>query len=129
MSEKIVSNSMKNSKMFQIKEISRRIRCLCKGGTTKVVFAIFGTCLAPGFCLAQEALHDVQGVGVLTRGPRHEAFAGIVMYDSVPGIIVQQAPLGVPHTTFGRAGGHSYVDGYWDYSIVRRGTLFAPRLF
>jgi hypothetical protein len=34
----------------------------------------------------------VQGVQVLTRGPVHEAFAGMVTYNPEPGIVVVKAP-------------------------------------
>ena len=33
-----------------------------------------------------------QGVQVLTRGPVHEAFAGMVTYNPEPGIVVTKAP-------------------------------------
>ena len=56
-----------------------------------VVFLIVaGHPMAP--CFAQEAVADEPGAEVLTRGPVHEAFAGTISFNPLPGIVVTAAP-------------------------------------
>ena len=52
----------------------------------------------------------------------------------MPGVPVSGRPrsrigIGFPPITFGPRAATSIVDGYWDYSIGRRGVLFAPVYF
>ena len=49
-----------------------------------------GAAIATG--QAADSAIDDQGAQVLTRGPVHEAFAGIVSYNPEPGVIVEKAP-------------------------------------
>ncbi|MBP6785740.1 MAG: hypothetical protein KA152_18240, partial [Verrucomicrobiales bacterium] len=55
-----------------------------------VILAIAGLAMPTGF--AQEPVTEEPGAQVLTRGPVHEAFAGIISFDPLPGIVVTTAP-------------------------------------
>lgn len=78
--------------------------------------------------LGQEAQSEVQGVEVLTRGPVHEAFAGIVTFDPEPGIVVAQAPPPpieeLPPEL--RPGGDNvtWIPGYWGWDDERENFLW-----
>ena len=85
--------------------------------------ALLGAGWHPASCNAQTAeatvpvVQDAQGVQVLTRGPVHEAFAGMVTYNPEPGIIVATAPPAlieeVPPGERPEGNNVTWIPGYW----------------
>ncbi|MEI6169345.1 MAG: YXWGXW repeat-containing protein, partial [bacterium] len=66
---------------------------------------------------------DAQGVQVLTRGPVHEAFAGIVIFNPEPGIVVPKAPPEaieeVPPGERPEGNNVTWIPGYWAWDEER----------
>lgn len=63
-----------------------------KHGMAFAYAALLGFCAVVTPARAEEPGTDDQGAQVLTRGPIHEAFAGIVSYNPEPGVIVEKVP-------------------------------------
>ena len=63
-----------------------RFRHSTAGWFAAVLLTVAGQPVAS--CPAQESRADEPGTQVLTRGPVHEAFAGVISYDSVPGVVM-----------------------------------------
>lgn len=72
---------------------------------------------------AEESATDEQGAQVLTRGPVHEAFAGIVSYNPEPGVIVEKAPPQaieeLPPEERPVGDNISWIPGYWAWDDER----------
>lgn len=83
---------------------------------------------APGPAIGQEASTEVPGVEVLTRGPVHEAFAGIVNFDPEPGIVVPKAPPELieelPPEERPEGDDVAWIPGYWAWDDEREGFLW-----
>ena len=66
---------------------------------------------------------DGQGVQVLTRGPVHEAFAGMVTFNPEPGIVVPKAPPAaieeVPPGERPVGNNVTWIPGYWAWDEER----------
>ena len=79
-------------------------------------------------CVAQEAGADDKGAQVLTRGPVHEAFAGIVTFNPVPGVIVTKAPPvpieEVPPGERPVGTNITWIPGYWAWDDERTDFLW-----
>jgi hypothetical protein len=71
---------------------------------------------------------DDQGAQVLTRGPVHEAFAGIVSYNPEPGVIVETAPPELieelPPEIRPTGDNISWIPGYWAWDDERNDYLW-----
>src|ERR1043165_8559728 len=67
--------------------------------------------------------NDVPGANVLTRGPVHEAFAGVVSYNPEPGEIVTKAPPEVieemPPDEKPEGENVAWIPGYWAWDDER----------
>jgi hypothetical protein len=78
--------------------------------------------------LAQESYVDEPGTQVLTRGPVHEAFAGAISYDSVPGIVVKNAPPAlieeIPPEERPVGEDVAWIPGYWAWDDERNDFLW-----
>jgi len=78
--------------------------------------------------LAQETFTDEAGAEVLTRGPVHEAFAGMISYDSVPGIVVTAAPPTlieeIPPGERPIGDDVTWIPGYWAWDDERNDFLW-----
>lgn len=78
--------------------------------------------------LAQESFTDEPWTQVLTRGPVHEAFAGVISYDSVPGIVVKNAPPALIEeiSPNERPVGEdvTWIPGYWAWDDERNDFLW-----
>jgi hypothetical protein len=78
--------------------------------------------------LAQETFTDEAGAEVLTRGPVHEAFAGVISYDSVPGIVVTAAPPTlieeIPPGERPIGDDVTWIPGYWAWDDERNDFLW-----
>ena len=79
-------------------------------------------------CRAQPTEGEEQGTQVLTRGPVHEAFAGIVSYDATPGSEVTKAPPElieeVPPDERPEGDNVAWIPGYWGWDDERSDFLW-----
>jgi hypothetical protein len=77
---------------------------------------------------AQPPENDGTGAQVLTRGPVHEAFAGIVTFDPEPGIVVTKPPPEVieevPPDERPEGDNVTWIPGYWAWDDERRDFLW-----
>ncbi len=75
-----------------------------------------------------EAATDDQGAQVLTRGPIHEAFAGMVSYNPEPGVVVDRAPPEIieelPPSERPEGDNISWIPGYWAWDDERTDYLW-----
>jgi hypothetical protein len=71
---------------------------------------------------------DEQGVQVLTRGPVHEAFAGIITSNPEPGVVVPKAPPEtieeVPPDEKPEGANVTWIPGYWAWDDERTDYLW-----
>ena len=104
------------------------VRCAFKGGLAAMLVVLIGmSCdLAP--CQAQPSDNDVPGTEVLTRGPVHEAFAGMITFNPEPGIVVTKAPPGVieemPPDIRPEGDNVTWIPGYWAWDDERSDFLW-----
>src|ERR1035437_2925954 len=79
-------------------------------------------------CRAQQPDNDVSGAQVLTRGPVHEAFAGMVTFNPEPGIMVTKAPPDVieemPPEERPEGDNVAWIPGYWAWDDERSDFLW-----
>ena len=79
-------------------------------------------------CQAQQPDNDVPGTQVLTRGPVHEAFAGMVTFNPEPGIVVTKAPPAVieemPPEERPEGDNVTWIPGYWGWDDERSDFLW-----
>jgi len=77
---------------------------------------------------AQQPDNDVAGAQVLTRGPVHEAFAGIVTFNPEPGVVVTKAPPEVieelPPEERPEGDNITWIPGYWAWDDERNDFLW-----
>lgn len=77
---------------------------------------------------AEESGSDDQGAQVLTRGPVHEAFAGIVSYNPDPGVLVEKAPPQaieeLPPKERPSGDNITWIPGYWAWDDERSDYLW-----
>lgn len=89
---------------------------------------IFGLCAVTANGQAEDSGADDGGAQVLTRGPVHEAFAGIVSYNPEPGVVVAKAPPEVieelPPETRPAGENISWIPGYWGWDDERSDYLW-----
>jgi WXXGXW repeat (2 copies) len=93
--------------------------------------AVFGTCfvLDRALCRAETSdTADEQGVQVPTRGPVHEAFAGVVTFNPEPGVEAPKAPpeliKEVPPDERPEGATVSRIPGYWAWDDERNDFLW-----
>jgi hypothetical protein len=71
---------------------------------------------------------DEPGVQVLTRGPVHEAFAGVVTFNPEPGVVVPKAPPEiieeVPPDERPEGANVTWIPGYWAWDDERNDFLW-----
>jgi hypothetical protein len=80
-------------------------------------------------CLAEPSdTGDEQGAEVLTRGPVHEAFAGVVTFNPEPGVVVPKAPPEaieeVPPDVKPEGDNVTWIPGYWAWDDERGDFLW-----
>ena len=79
-------------------------------------------------CRAQQPDNDVPGAQVLTRGPVHEAFAGMVTFNPEPGVVVTKAPPDVieemPPEERPEGDNVTWIPGYWAWDDERSDFLW-----
>jgi len=71
---------------------------------------------------------DVEGADVQTRGPVHEAFAGIVTYNPKPGVVVAKPPPEpveeMPPEEKPEGENVTWIPGYWGWDDERKDYLW-----
>ena len=79
-------------------------------------------------CRAQLPGSDLPGAQVLTRGPVHEAFAGMVTFNPEPGVLVDKAPPDlieeVPPEERPEGNNVAWIPGYWAWDDERNDFLW-----
>lgn len=104
------------------------VRRLSKVGLTIAYASLLGFAAVVTTTQAQESGTDEQGVQVLTRGPIHEAFAGIVTYNPEPGVIVEKAPPELieemPPEERPTGENITWIPGYWAWDDERGDYLW-----
>ena len=119
---------MKASKIFsnRAKDLPARHASRCCLAAALVVF--IGISRDMAICRAQQPDNDVQGAQVLTRGPVHEAFAGIVTFNPEPGVVVTKAPPDVieevPPEERPEGDNVTWIPGYWAWDDERNDFLW-----
>ncbi|MDD5260797.1 MAG: hypothetical protein PHD76_03015 [Methylacidiphilales bacterium] len=82
----------------------------------------------PVLCRAQQSDSEAQGAQVLTRGPVHEAFAGMVTFNPEPGIVVAKAPPDpieeIPPEERPEGDNVTWIPGYWSWDEERSDYLW-----
>ncbi len=82
---------------------------------------------------AQEAYIDEAGTEVLTRGPVHEAFAGVISFDSLPGVVVAVAPPAlieeIPPGERPEGDDVTWIPGYWAWDDERNDFLWVSGIW
>jgi hypothetical protein len=93
-----------------------------------VLGVLIGISVDMAICRAQQPDNDVQGAQVLTRGPVHEAFAGMVTFNPEPGIVVTKAPPDVieevPPEERPEGDNVAWIPGYWAWDDERSDFLW-----
>jgi hypothetical protein len=84
--------------------------------------------MAMAICRAQPSDNDVPGEQVLTRGPVHEAFAGVITFNPQPGVVVTKAPPDVleemPPEEKPEGDNVTWIPGYWAWDDERSDFLW-----
>ncbi len=84
--------------------------------------------LTAGICRGQPPANDVPGAQVLTRGPVHEAFAGIVTFNPEPGVAVTKVPPALieemPPEEKPAGDNVTWIPGYWAWDDERADFLW-----
>ena len=79
-------------------------------------------------CRLEAGGNDSQGAEVLTRGPVHEAFAGVVSFNPEPGVIVDKAPPEaieeLPPEERPEGDNITWIPGYWAWDDERSDFLW-----
>ena len=103
----------------------RHVRSGCQAFA---LVALIGTSWTPAVGRAEEAAAPAQAEQVLTRGPVHEAFAGVVMFNPEPGIVVAKAPPAaiteVPPGERPVGNNVTWIPGYWAWDDERSDFLW-----
>jgi hypothetical protein len=119
---------MKASKSFSNRGNSIAALCAGKGCLAAVLVVFISMSWDTAICRAQHPDNDVAGAQVLTRGPVHEAFAGIVTFNPEPGIVVTKAPPDVieevPPDERPEGNNVSWIPGYWAWDDERSDFLW-----
>ncbi|KAB2641973.1 MAG: hypothetical protein DVB26_04135, partial [Verrucomicrobia bacterium] len=87
----------------------------------------------PALCRAQQAGEDPQDAQVLTRGPVHEAFAGVVTFNPEPGVVVPKAAPEaieeVPPAERPEGANVTWIPGYWAWDDERNDFLWVSGIW
>jgi WXXGXW repeat (2 copies) len=93
-----------------------------------VLGAVLLGALTACICQAQQPGNAVPGAQVLTRGPVHEAFAGIVTFNPEPGVAVTRIPPALieemPPEEKPEGDNVTWIPGYWAWDDERTDFLW-----
>jgi hypothetical protein len=121
-------HTMKISQNFSKREKAIPAHGTSKGCLAAVLVVFIGISCGPAVCRAQPTENDVPGAQVLTRGPVHEAFAGMVTFNPEPGIVVTKAPPDVieevPPEERPEGDNVAWIPGYWAWDDERSDFLW-----
>jgi hypothetical protein len=119
---------MKASRIFPNRKPTILARQASKSSVVAVLVVVMGISWNMAIGQTQPPDGDAPGVEVLTRGPVHEAFAGIVTFNPGPGIVVAKAPPDVieelPSEERPDGDNVSWIPGYWGWDDERSGFLW-----
>ena len=98
------------------------------GYLAAALFVLIGIGSDLSVCRAQQPGSDAPGTEVLTRGPVHEAFAGMVTFNPEPGVVVTKAPPAVieemPPDMRPEGDNVTWIPGYWAWDDERNDFLW-----
>ncbi len=93
-----------------------------------VLFVLVGISSHLTLCRAQQPGNDAPGTQVLTRGPVHEAFAGMVTFNPEPGVVVTKTPPDpieeMPPDVRPEGDNVTWIPGYWGWDDERNDFLW-----
>jgi hypothetical protein len=119
---------MKTSKISSYKETVSTAGHPASGWLAAGLVVIIGLSSATGICWAQPSDGAVPGAQVLTRGPVHEAFAGMVTFNPEPGIVISKAPPELieemPPEERPEGDNVAWIPGYWGWDDERSDFLW-----
>ena len=119
---------MKASKIFSNRGQVISTRLIGTGCVAAMLFVLIGISWDTAICRAQQPDNEVPGAQVLTRGPVHEAFAGMVTFNPEPGIVATKAPPAVieelPPEERPEGDHVAWIPGYWAWDDERSDFLW-----
>ncbi|MEY4918411.1 MAG: hypothetical protein RL616_2324, partial [Verrucomicrobiota bacterium] len=119
---------MKTSKKFSHQGKTIAVRRAFKISVAAAVAFLIGLVWHATISRAQPTDNEVAGATVLTRGPVHEAFAGIVTFNAEPGVLVTKAPPEVieelPPEERPEGDNVTWIPGYWAWDDERADYLW-----
>src|ERR1017187_2017965 len=119
---------MKASTIFLNTRRNIPARHVAKGCLAAVLLVLMGISSDLTLCRAQQPGSDAPGIEVLTRGPVHEAFAGMVTFNPEPGVVVTKAPPDVieemPPDVRPEGDNVTWIPGYWAWDDERNDFLW-----
>src|SRR6266542_841861 len=105
-----------------------RARHASKGCLAAVLVVLIGIGMDLAAVRAQPPENGAPGTQVLTRGPVHEAFAGMVTFNPEPGVVVTKAPPDVieevPPEEKPEGDNVAWIPGYWAWDDERSNFLW-----
>jgi hypothetical protein len=103
-------------------------RLAIQGCLASALVGLIGYSWNTAICQAQEENAEEKGAEVLTRGPVHEAFAGMVTFNPEPGIIVAKEPPEaieeIPPAERPKGDNITWIPGYWAWDEERSDFLW-----
>lgn len=114
---------MKTSKISSCEETVSTARQATQLYLIAVLVGLIGLNWATLSSRAQPSGNATPGAEVLTRGPVHEAFAGMVTFNPEPGIVISKAPPElieeIPPEERPEGDNVSWIPGYWGWDDER----------
>jgi WXXGXW repeat (2 copies) len=119
---------MKASKIFSNRSKAISAHRASNACAAAVLAVLIGLSWSLAISRAQQPGNDVAGAQVLTRGPVHEAFAGMVTFNPEPGIVVTKSPPAVieemPPEERPEGDNVTWIPGYWAWDDERSDFLW-----
>ncbi len=119
---------MKAAKVLSNRETVIPARLVSRACLAAVLAVLVSAGWGRAICQAQSPANDAPGTQVLTRGPVHEAFAGMVTFNPEPGIVVTKAPPDVieemPPEERPEGDNVTWIPGYWAWDEERSDFLW-----
>ena len=119
---------MKISNCYMKRKNGLLLSHAAKGCLAALVAVLIGVSWGTNISQAQQPDYEGQGEQVLTRGPVHEAFAGIVTYTPEPGVVVTKLPPEpieeLPPDERPEGDNVAWIPGYWAWDDERNDFLW-----
>jgi len=120
--------AMNTSKICLIPAIAVPARHASRRWLAAALVGLLGVSCDLASSWAQQAENDTPGTQILTRGPVHEAFAGMVAFNPDPGLVVTKAPPEgieeVPPDARPEGDNVTWIPGYWAWDDERSDFLW-----